>query len=243
VDSTFYELVETKAGGSGPPEPPETYPPCTNPPSPRPSINILANMEAKRHWLATDSIVVPSAQHPLPKHPDKLLSKFDPDNDVTPEDHIKPFMLSLRLMDVQHEYVVCRLFPYTFVGKASTWFFSLTTGSIASSQQFENDFLSQFRDVKTSRVLFLEISRIKINKKENLKEFNQRFINICNKIPDNPTESIQVEFYIVALPPPIAMFVKAKEKITLEFFFIKDVKAEKYLYTLNSRSKSRSFLE
>ena len=47
-------------------------------------------------------------------------------------DHIKQFMLSLRLFDVQHEDVVCSLFPYTFVGQASTWFFSLAAGSIAS---------------------------------------------------------------------------------------------------------------
>ena len=35
-------------------------------------------------WLASDAIVVPSSQHPLPKHPKKLLPKFDPDNDVLP---------------------------------------------------------------------------------------------------------------------------------------------------------------
>ena len=28
-------------------------------------------------------------------------------------------------MDVQYEDVVCRLFPYTFVGQAYTWFFSV----------------------------------------------------------------------------------------------------------------------
>ena len=46
-------------------------------------------MESNRAWLDLDVIAVPGAQHPLPKHPKKLLSKFDPDNDVTPKDHIK----------------------------------------------------------------------------------------------------------------------------------------------------------
>ena len=77
-------------------------------------------MEANRLWLAANFIAVPNAQHPLPKHPKKPLPKFDPDNDVTPEDHIKQLMLSLRLMDVQHKDVVCSLFPYTFIGKACT---------------------------------------------------------------------------------------------------------------------------
>lgn len=137
MDSTFDDFPEVEAGGSGPPEPLET-----NPPSPRPNFNFLATMAANIPWLCVDVIAVPGIQHPLPKHPEKLLPKFDPDNDVTPEDHIKKFMLSLRLMDIKHQYVVCRLFPYTFVGQASTWFFSLATGSIASWQQFETAFLS-----------------------------------------------------------------------------------------------------
>ena len=58
-------------------------------------------MEANRPWLATDSIAIPSAQHPFPKHPEKILPKVDLDNDVTQEDHIKQFMFSIRLMDMQ----------------------------------------------------------------------------------------------------------------------------------------------
>lgn len=87
-------------------------------------------MAANRPCLAIDSIARLGAQHPLPKHPKKLLPKFDPNNDVSLEDHIKRFMLSLRLMDAHHEDVVFRLFSYTFIVKASTWFFSLTEGSI-----------------------------------------------------------------------------------------------------------------
>ena len=89
-------------------------------------------MASNRPWLAADVIAVPGAQHPLPKHPQKLLPKFDPDNDITHEDHIRQFTFSIRLLDVQHEDVVCRLFPYTFVGQASTWFLSLALGSISS---------------------------------------------------------------------------------------------------------------
>ena len=124
-------------------------------------------------------------------------------------------MLSLRLLDVQHEDVVCRLFPYTFVAQASTWFFSLATKSIAAWKQFETSFLSLFGDDRTSRVLVLELSRIRFEKNEKVKYFNQRFINLLNHIPEKPAESIQVEFYTAALPPAIAMFVKAREKGTL----------------------------
>jgi hypothetical protein len=117
-------------------------------------------MAANRPWLAANAIMVPGAQHPFPRYPKKLLPKFDQDNDVSPKDHIKQFMLSLRLIDVQHEDVVCRLFPYTFIGKESTWFFSLTARSITSWKQFETAFLTQFGDDKTVGVLFLELSWI-----------------------------------------------------------------------------------
>ena len=142
MDSTYQDFPKAKEGVSRPPEPPENNSTCTTPPSPRPNLRFLSTMAANRPWLVVDVVAVPRAQHPLPKHPEKLLPKFDPDNDVTPEDHIKQLMISLRLLDDQHEDVVCRLFPYTFVGQASTWFFSLAVGSIASWQQFETSFLN-----------------------------------------------------------------------------------------------------
>ena len=118
-------------------------------------------------------------------------------------------MLSLRLLDVQHEYVVLILFPYTFVGQASTWFFSLVVGSIASWKEFEIVFLSQFGDDRTLGVLVLELSRMRFDKEDKVKDFNQRFINLLNCIPKKRDESIQVEFYTTSLPPAIAMFIKA----------------------------------
>ena len=57
-------------------------------------------MAANRPWLVVDAIVIPGAQHTFPKHLEKLLQKNYPDNDVSLEDHIKQFMLSLRLMDM-----------------------------------------------------------------------------------------------------------------------------------------------
>ena len=233
-DSTFYDFTEAQVGGSRPPELPEIKLPCTNPPSPIPNFNFLANMATNGPWLVADSIAIPSAQHPLPKHPEKLLPKFDPDNDVTPEGHIKQLMLSLRLIDVQHEDVVCRFFPYSLFGKASTWSFSLIMGSIASRKQFKTTFLTQFRDDKTSGVIFLYLSRIKFDKRDKVRYCNQRFVNILNRIPDRPAKSIQVEFYNATLPPPFSMFVKGKEKRTLEENFLEAIKVEKDLESISS---------
>ena len=89
MDSTFHDFPEVEASGFGPLEPPENNPTCTNPPPPRPNFRFLATMDANRPWLAMDVIAIPSIQHPLPKHHEKLLPKFDHDNNVTPEYHIK----------------------------------------------------------------------------------------------------------------------------------------------------------
>ena len=73
-------------------------------------------------------------------------------------------------------------------------------------------FMTQFGDDKTYGVLFLELSQIKFSEKEKVKDFNQRFITLLNKIPNKPIKSVHIEFYMVALPPPIALFVNGKEK-------------------------------
>ena len=68
--------------------------------------------------------------HPLPRHPQKVLLKFDLDKKEPTKSHLNKFMLALILLNVEHEYVVCRLFPFTFEGKESTWYFSLAPRSI-----------------------------------------------------------------------------------------------------------------
>jgi hypothetical protein len=95
-------------------------------------------------WLAKDALALPGLGHNLPHHPEKLLPKFDPKTFGLPEDHIKKFILVIRLMNFQHEDVVCRLFPYTFENLASTWYFNMLIGSITSWMKFQKYFLDKF---------------------------------------------------------------------------------------------------
>ena len=94
--------------------------------------------------------------------------------------------------------------------------------------------MTQFNDDKTSMILFLEISRIRTNKKEKVKDFNHRFITLLNRIPDKPTEVVQIEFYTVAFPPPLSMFVKRKEIQTLVDNLVESIKVEKDLATIST---------
>lgn len=63
--------------------------------------------------------------------------------------------------------------------------------------------------------MFLEFSRININKKKKIKEFNHIFITLLKKIYDKSIKAVQIEFYITTLLPPIFMFVKGEKKQTL----------------------------
>jgi hypothetical protein len=77
--------------------------------------------------------------------------------------------------------VVYRLFPYTFEGKSSTWYFSQQPQSITSWNQFEIAFIEKFGDGKTLEVLVMELSNMKMYKKEKIKDFNVRFMALKKK--------------------------------------------------------------
>ena len=66
-----------------------------------------------------------SSLHDSPKNPERVLPKFDPEKGVSTKDHLKSFYLTLNLLNIEHEDVLCRLFPYTFEPRASSWYFSL----------------------------------------------------------------------------------------------------------------------
>ena len=48
------------------------------------------------------------------------------------------------LFNLIHEYVACKLFSFTFEGKASLWFYFLPLNSISSWLKFKNVFRDSF---------------------------------------------------------------------------------------------------
>jgi len=58
------------------------------------------NPNADRPWLRHGVVAVPRLQHNLPKHPDKLLPKFDLDDKGLAENHIDKFILAVQTMNV-----------------------------------------------------------------------------------------------------------------------------------------------
>ena len=54
-----------------------------------------------------------------------------------------------------------------------------------------------------------------------------------NSIPNNPSKEVQIEFYTYTLLPPIAMFVKRREKKLVETF-LEPIKVEKHLVAISN---------
>jgi hypothetical protein len=146
-----------------------------------------------------------------------LLPKYDPETSGLPKDHIKKFILVIIIMNVQHEDIVCRIFPHTFENSASTWYFNLPVGSITSWTKFQKDFLDKFVDETTMGDLMAKLFTATMIPKERVKYFNQRFMTILNKFDPvaKPTQELQIEVYANSLPASISMFVKRVVKKTL----------------------------
>ena len=94
------------AGGSDrPPSPPESPPDSPHDHNneyssdSEPDLDMgdhnQGNPNSNRPWLQHGAIGVPGLQHNLPKHPDKLLPKFDPDDKGLAENHIDKFILDV----------------------------------------------------------------------------------------------------------------------------------------------------
>jgi hypothetical protein len=167
--------------------------------------------------LARDALEIPGWVHNLPRHPEKLLPKFDPETSGLPEDNIKKFILAIRLMNVQHEDLVFRIFPYTFENSSSTWYFNFPLGYITSWTKFQKYFLDKFVEDTTRGALMVEIFSTTMSPKEKVKYFNQWFTTILNKFQPEakPTQELQIEVYVNALPASISMFIKRDAKNTL----------------------------
>ena len=67
-------------------------------------------------WNNPRTIAMKLPLHPLPKHIERWIPKFNLDDGLATEEHLHNFMVAINLNGVFEEDVVCRLFPYTFEG-------------------------------------------------------------------------------------------------------------------------------
>jgi hypothetical protein len=150
-----------------------------------------------------------------------MLPKYDPETLGLPKDHIKKFILAIRLMNVKNQDIVCKIFLYPFENSSSMSYFNLPVGSITNWTKFQKDFLDKFAEETTTVALMVELFVATMSLKERVKYFNHRFMTILNKFHpmEKPTQELQIKVYANALQASISMFLKRATKQTLEEIF------------------------
>jgi hypothetical protein len=84
--------------------------------------------------------------------------------------------------------------------------------------------------------MVLELSIIKMDAKEKVKDFNQRFLTLLKKIPltYKHVDGLSIEFYTLALLFSMAMFFKRDKNHTLDDTFKEAIKVEKHMQILKT---------
>ena len=98
--------------------------------------------------------------------PPKYFPKFDPGEGISMDDHLQSFLLDLEALVVEHEDVVCRLFPHTLKGKETSWYFDLQENSIIDWDTFEILFKNKFDSQRTTAALMKELLVLRMKRKK-----------------------------------------------------------------------------
>jgi len=97
--------------------------------------------------------------------------------------------------------------------------------------------LTKFGDDRSTASLINDLSNLKMNSGQNIKDFNSRFNKLLNKSPDTsrPVADVQIEWYILSLPSNIAIFVDRANKNTLVENMKEVVSVEKGINALEKK--------
>lgn len=195
------------------------------------STSPIVTMEA-RPWSNPRVVQILAPLHPLLKHLERWLPKFNPDDGLLVEEHIHNYMLAINLNEVDEEDVVVRLFPYTLTRSTGSWYFSLSTNFITSWDIFEEQILTKFGDACSITSLINDLSNLKTNSKEKIKYFNSIFNKLLNEISatSRPVVDVQIECYISSLPSNIGIFVDRVNKNTLVENMKESMYVEKWIF-------------
>ena len=130
---------------------------------PNPNAN-QPNLPAST-WRDRTPLNLAPQVHALSQNYEKSLPRFDPGEGISVDDHLQSFFLVLEALEVEHEDVVCSIFPHTLKGKSMSWYFGLHANSITDWDTFERMFKNKFCSQRTTVALMKELLALKKEKK------------------------------------------------------------------------------
>jgi len=117
-------------------------------------------------------------------------------------------------------------------------YFSLPSISINNWDTFQDQFLTKFGDDRSTTTLIDELSYLKDEPRELIKGLNSRFNKLLNKIPasSKPSNEVQNEWYISALPSNSTIFVDMDAKPTLDENMKEEITVEKHILAIEKKN-------
>lgn len=152
-------------------------------------------------WITQGPLALSGVSHKMPRNLEKLLMKYDPYKVVKAEDHLDNFYMNLQMLEVRYDDVADRIFPCTLDGRATVWYQTLPLNLIHNWRGFKKLVLEKFVDDKKLSMILRELGNHKIEQKQKVKDFNQRFNHILNRFPLDmkPHDSITIDYFTSTL--------------------------------------------
>ena len=107
-----------------------------NSPPQSPRIIMAGNVNANQHvnpnanypppvpsWRTRTPVDLSPPLHDLSLNPENSLPKFKTGECIPVDDHLQGFSSALEGLVVDHEDIVCILFPHSLKGKSASWYF------------------------------------------------------------------------------------------------------------------------
>ncbi|XP_047179010.1 uncharacterized protein LOC124845868 [Vigna umbellata] len=146
--------------------------------------------EAGSHWIANRPAPAGRARalHPfttaimeeqIPERAFPTLEKYDGSSD--PEEHLRSFVDAMTIYSPR-ENVWCRVFSLSIKGEALAWFHSSRPRTINNFATLRNMFERQFSTGRARNLTYLELTNIKQEKGEGLRDFMDRFNRTARQV-------------------------------------------------------------
>ena len=119
---------------------------------------------------------------PLPKGATKVLPKFSVDGKVSTDDHLSAFHSTCIVISVPTQEIVVRLFVRTLTDATTDWFNHLPPHSIANWNDMKNAFENRFKALENESALFFQLSQMKKEMHEPMREFVAKFNRLIQRI-------------------------------------------------------------
>lgn len=172
-----------------------------------------------------------SQHHDVPLVALKSLPDFIVEGQTITFEHIRYVATICSIHNITEEDAATKLLAASFKGEASDWFRSLNVGSITSWDRLGDLLRKYFEDDLDSLSLVEQLQLIKRDPREQMTNFNGRFLKTWNMIPINIRPSIDYAFlyFLRSLTSDISFMIQSLGGTSLPQAFNLAVKVENCL--------------